>query len=147
VAVGAPTQAIGDATREQLRGLADLLIPAAGSMPSGGEVGARRGGGWDRVLHVRPDLLSGLEHALALAVDGPGHDPDDLLQRLGSADPSARDALLTVVAGAYYLDEEVRRAIGYPGQEAKPVNAFEFPPYVAEGLLDEVARPVGAGTA
>ena len=47
-----------------------------------------------------------------------------------------------VVAGAYYLDPSVRVVLGYPGQEALPVSAREFPEYLSEGLLDGV---VGRG--
>jgi hypothetical protein len=32
----------------------------------------------------------------------------------------------------------VRAAIGYPGQLAKPVTAFDYPAYIAEGLIDQM---------
>ena len=42
------------------------------------------------------------------------------------------------ITGAYYLDPEVRRRLGYEGQVPQPVVASVFPEYVEEGLLDPV---------
>ena len=43
-----------------------------------------------------------------------------------------------VIAGAYYLDESVRHAHGYPGTVARPVRALAYPAYLEEGLLDHL---------
>ena len=45
---------------------------------------------------------------------------------------------LAVVAG-YYTDANVRAAIGYPGQLAKPVTAFDYPAYIGVRNRVEIA--------
>lgn len=45
-----------------------------------------------------------------------------------------------VVAG-YYTDKGVGERLGYPGQLAKPVNAWQYPAYLEEGLIDPVLAP------
>ena len=129
--------------RRRLALLADVLVPAGEGMPSASEAGIADVL-VDRVLAVRPDLADPLARALDLAPLDCA-DATDLLARLKGADRRAKDALVTVVAGGYYLDEDIRRRLGYPGQDARPVNAFAFPEYVAEGLLDAVDQPAGVG--
>ena len=60
------------------------------------------------------------------------------LDELRRVDRPAHQALLVVVAAGYYLSEDVRTRIGYAGQEAIAVDAFAYPEYVSEGLLDGV---------
>jgi choline dehydrogenase-like flavoprotein len=127
---------LSDADREQLRRLADLLIPAADGRPAGGEINV------EPALTARPDLVEPLAGAIAAAGPGPWPDPDALLAQL---EPAAREALVTIVAGAYYLNPAVRRAVGYPGQQPHPAEPGAFPAYVAEGLLDDVNRPPYVG--
>jgi choline dehydrogenase-like flavoprotein len=111
--------------------VADRLIPGDHGMPAAGsvDVGGRL---LDRVLSARPDLVPGLVRGLEW--------DNDNLDRLAAEDPAANGALTFAVVGAYYLDESVRAAIGYPGQLAKPVSPFSFPEYVAEGLLPLAAE-------
>jgi hypothetical protein len=122
---------LGAAELTALRACADELIPAAHGMPAAGAIVDSRVG---FVLAARPDLVAPLRTALRPELGG---DPLERLGRLG-AEPDQLAALqLTIVAG-YYTDTDVRRRIGYPGQVAKPVDAYAFPDYVAEGLLDPV---------
>jgi hypothetical protein len=44
------------------------------------------------------------------------------------------------VAGAYFLNPEVRRLIGYPGQEARPIEPEDPPDYEQDGLLASVVE-------
>jgi hypothetical protein len=37
----------------------------------------------------------------------------------------------------------VQHRIGYPGQEPRPVSAFTYPEYLAEGLLDHLVTDNG----
>jgi hypothetical protein len=114
-------------------GLADHLIPAAHGMPSAGEVvDAKR---LRFVLRSRPDLVEPLRSALGPAL---GDDPTLRVERLGADDPDALAALQLAVVGGYYTDATVRELIGYPGQEARPVDAGRYPEYLAEGLTDQV---------
>ncbi len=122
--------------RDRLRELANVLIPAGDGMPGAGDVldDARV----DRAVRALPDQFD----LAAVLEQASERDPADWLADLAQADPAATHALRVVVAGAYYLDPSVRVALGYPGQEALPVSAREFPEYLSEGLLDGV---VGRG--
>jgi hypothetical protein len=142
-----PTPAAGvvdDALRERLRTFADVLIPAAHDMPSAGDVGVAHRQ-LDRVLAVRPDLAEPLARAVA-DVDPADHETS--LARLRDGDREAHDALLLVVAGGYYIDPDVRRRIGYDGQQPVEVRPEIIPNYVEEGLIEPllargpVYRPV-----
>ncbi|HEY6762405.1 MAG TPA: hypothetical protein VI318_23090 [Baekduia sp.] len=123
---------VDDALRDRLRAFADVLIPAAHDMPSAGEVGVADGQ-LDRVLAVRPDLAEPLARAVA-DVDPADHETS--LARLRDADREAHDALLLVVAGGYYIDADVRRRIGYDGQQPVEVRPEIIPNYVEEGLIE-----------
>ncbi len=87
-----------------------------------------------RQRHRLHDLRRALE-ALGPDVDA-GEAPDHLLGRL---DDGAAATLALAVVAAYYAAPEVRRAIGYPGQEARAVAVVAIPDYLDEGLLDHVA--------
>jgi hypothetical protein len=100
--------------RETLAGLADALIPAGDGMPSASEAGAA-GALLDEVLRVRGDLeepLSTLTRAAA------GHDPAAEVDRLKAEEPELFEALTTAIAGGYFMSEDVRERVGYPGQQA-----------------------------
>jgi hypothetical protein len=130
-----PTRAAGavdDALRDRLRTFADVLIPAAHDMPSAGEVGVADHQ-LDKVLAVRPDLAEPLARAVA-DVDPADHETS--LARLRDGDREAHDALLLVVAGGYYIDPDVRRRIGYDGQQPVEVRPEIIPNYVEEGLIE-----------
>jgi hypothetical protein len=126
--------AIDPARRELFRDVASHLIPAAHGMPAAGDVVDDRRLAF--VLRARPDIVDALRAALRPELPG---DPVSRLGALAAADETESVAALqlAVVAG-YYTDDDVRAAIGYPGQLAKPVSAFDYPAYVAEGLIDRV---------
>lgn len=124
VPVAAPAAGID---RDRLASLADELIPAADGMPAASAVGVHAAL-LDRVLTARPDLRSGLVAAL------------DTL-RIDPSDPAARGRVAYVVAGAYYLDDGVRRRLGYATDDPAPVRIEGFPTYVADGLLDHLLTP------
>lgn len=125
--------------RKTLARLADVLVPASDGMPSASAVGVADAG-VDLVLDSRPDLKDVLARLLD-AVEGEA--PHAAVARLeGEApDPVRFEALLVVVFGAYYMAPEVRRRIGYPGQEARPVDVLaDLAAYISEGLLDPVVE-------
>jgi hypothetical protein len=130
--------------RDRLRRFADALIPEAHGMPSASAVGVADRQ-LDRVLRARPDLATPLARGVA-AVDP--EDRDGSLERLRSDDREAHDALLLVVAGGYYIDQDVRRRLGYDGQKPVEVRPEIIPNYVEEGLIEPllergpVFRPV-----
>lgn len=125
---------LGGGQRATLAAVADALIPAAHGMPSAGLVldSARL----EFVLGARSDLQGPLSAALRPEL---GDVPSERLAAL-EAEPEHLAALHLVVVAGYYTDAEVRALIGYPGQLARPVNAFDFPEYVAEGLVERVVE-------
>jgi hypothetical protein len=118
--------------RDRLRRFADKMIPAVDGMPAASEAGVADKG-LDRVLAARPDLTAPLLRALA-EVDA--DDWEASLERLGSSDREAHEALQTVVAGGYYINPDIRRRIGYDGQQAIEVRPEIIPNYVEEGLVE-----------
>jgi hypothetical protein len=91
----------------------------------------------DDVLRARPDLAGPLQRALT----DPFDDAARRLEELRVGDGSAYRAVITAVAGAYYLDAGAQRALGYGGQQAIQLTTRQIPAYVLDGLLDEVRDP------
>jgi hypothetical protein len=127
---------LGAELRSVFAGLADVLIPAGDRMPSAGQVALERGA-LDAVLAVRADLVDDLVQLLERAR---GADPDAEVARLQRDDEAGFQLLTTVVAGGYFLDEGVREAIGYRGQEAVPIEPTDPPDYERDGLLASVVE-------
>jgi len=123
-----------DKLRVWLGAVADDLIPAADGMPAATEVGVT-GSQLDLVLAVRPDLARALNRAWVLAGE---HLPGPALRLLADLDPRAHQAVLEIVAGAYYTSDLVKRLLGYTGQQPVPVRPEDYPAYLAEDLLDRV---------
>jgi hypothetical protein len=113
--------------------VADHLIPEAHGMPSAAAVvdEARL----RFVLTARPDLIEPLVAALRPQL---GEDPQARLDALASEDPARLAALQLTIVGGYYTDRDVRQRIGYPGQMAIEVRSWELPPFIEEGLIDDV---------
>ncbi len=102
-------------------------------MPSAGD--AVRDPNLRFVLRARPDLVAPLGAALRAEL---GADPASRLAALERDAPDALAALQLVVVGGYYTDKRVRELIGYPGQEALELHTGSLPPYLEEGLTDQV---------
>ena len=109
--------------RETLAGLADALIPAADGMPSATEAGAT-GALLDEVLSVRGDLEEPLATLTATAA---GRDPRAEVDRLQANEPELFEALTTAIAGGYFMSDDVRERLGYPGQEALKLEDDQDP--------------------
>jgi hypothetical protein len=125
---------------EELRGLlaiADVLIPGTSDMPAASA--APKIDDWLGVaLAARRDVF---DEVLMLATSLgrlPSAMLSDELRRLSDAEPERFEPLSAVIAGAYLMVPEVRRAIGYPGQVRR------FPPFdqaaeeITSGILDPV---------
>jgi choline dehydrogenase-like flavoprotein len=133
VPVTVPTRPPTPAERVKFVKLADVLIPGATEAlkPSVLDIGV---GPLDEVLAARPDLTPTLHRILAT-------DFSDAQQRVDEIRVKGHEefsVLTLAVAGAYYLDQRVRMAIGYPGQEGDPVSIDSYPEYITEGLLDHL---------
>lgn len=128
-----PLLAFDGARRATFTHVADHLIPEAHGMPSAGDVvdDARL----RFVLRARPDLLEELLAALRADL---GDDPAERLAALERDEPDQHAALLQAVVFGYYTDAEVRKRLGYPGQRAIQLYSWKVPPYIEEGLTDQV---------
>src|ERR1700687_4457660 len=116
--------------RAVLAAVADVLIPKGDGMPSASEADAA--GRWlDEVLRLRPDFgppLAALLHTLQ------GSAPPAAVTRVRAEDPAGFGVLAEVVAGGYFLNPEVRSAIGDPGQPAVPIVDEEPAHYEHDSL-------------
>jgi len=118
--------------RALLGKLADVLIPAGDGLPSASAASVM-GEGLDQVLAVRPELAAALKKVLACSS---GSAPTDAISQLKTKDPSTFGLLAELVAGAYFLNPQVRASLGYDGQTARAIDPR--PDYLEEGLLQSV---------
>jgi hypothetical protein len=126
-----PLAVFDESRRASFAAVANYLIPAAHGMPSAGDI-------VDDVrirfvLRARPDLIEPFQAALGYQF---GEDLSARLTALERDEPDQYAALLLVVVGGYYTDKDVRDRLGYPGQVAKTVNAWQYPDFLEEGLID-----------
>ena len=128
-----PVAALDEDARRVIAAVADHLIPEAHGMPSAAAIvdEARL----RFVLTARPDILEPLVAAVRPEL---GDDPRARLDALARDDAAALAALQLAIVGGYYTDRSVRRLIGYPGQMAIEVRSWELPPFIEEGLIDDV---------
>ncbi|MFZ0088095.1 MAG: hypothetical protein WAL63_01220 [Solirubrobacteraceae bacterium] len=120
--------------RRAFAALADGMIPASAGMPSASQSGAHLSG-LDAVLAARPDLADPLREALTrVNATPPGRSALEVVRSPGHEDDWG--VLGIVVAAAYFVNPEVRAALGYPGQEALPVD--ELPDDLDPELLASV---------
>jgi len=120
--------------RTTLAALADVLIPAGGGFPSASEAGAS-GEGLDLVLAARPDLAEPLSRILEAARGRPAA---AVVAELRASNPEAFGVLAEVVPGAYFMNAAVRKALGYAGQDARPLDPERDT--VDRSLLEPVLR-------
>ncbi len=129
-------QQISDSDRALFAKLADYLIPAYGKMPSASSVEVQ-GDLLDKVMDARPDLLEGFKRGLAACQSG---EPSAALNALLRADAAAFQALSLTASGGYYMADEVRKQLGYPGQEGGAYDPHETPEYLTNGMIERVVR-------
>jgi hypothetical protein len=112
--------------------LADEIIPCGEGFPSASQAGVALEG-LDQVLKVRPELTEPLQTLLAAARD---KSPREFADHLRSKEPGLFGVLTEAVAGAYFLNRDVRERLGYAGQTAKAIDPR--PDYLDDGLLQSV---------
>jgi hypothetical protein len=120
--------------RATLASLADVLIPGGDDLPAASRAGVTEQG-LEAVLAALPEVAAPLTALLQALGD---QEPGAAVARLEHSDPAGFDLLCTVVAGAYFLNPEVRQAIGYHGQHALPIQVEDPPDYEQDGLLASV---------
>ena len=112
--------------RLTLARLADVLVAEGHGMPAASAVGVADGL-LDRCLDAAPVLAESLA---AVLDEAPTDGLDAFVRRLAERRPEDFAALSTTVVGAYYLSDEVRRLIGYPGQQPTPLSVVAEPDYL-----------------
>ena len=112
--------------RLTLARLADVLVDEGVGMPAASAVGVADGL-LDRFLDAAPSLA---EPLMALLDEAPADGLDAFVRRLAADRPGDFAVLSTTVVGAYYLSDEVRRLIGYPGQQPTPMSVAGEPDYL-----------------
>lgn len=117
--------------RVWLTSIADQLIPEGDGMPAASEV-AVTADQLGRVLAVRPDLAPHLLRAFGATMTMAAADAIDLLT---GSDPDALDAITLAVAGGYYMHPDVRRLLGYTGQQPRTIT-------IAEGIDEDMLMRV-----
>jgi hypothetical protein len=122
------------AQRAVLAGLADVLIPAGDGMPSASAAAVAEEG-LDRVLAAVPSLAASLAEVLAKAK---GREPAEVVAHLARTDPAAYGVLTEVVTAAYFMNPDVRQAVGYTGQGPSPLDPRVD--YMEDGLLESVIK-------
>lgn len=120
--------------RDVLAGLADVLIPAGDDMPSASAASVA-GEGLNRVLAAVPSLEASLAEVLARAK---GREPAEVVSSLARTDPAAFGILTEVVTAAYFMNPDVREALGYHGQGPSPLDPRVD--YMEDGLLESVIK-------
>jgi hypothetical protein len=118
--------------RELLSSLADVLIPAGDGHPSASAADVA-GAGLDQVLATCPEVSTGLREVLRKAE---GRTAADVVAHLRAHDAAAFGVLAEFAAGAYFMNLQVREAIGYGGQTARAIDPA--PDYL--DLLESVVR-------
>lgn len=125
---------IDDKLRRAFVAIADVLIPAYRDLPaaSGADVG---GEPLDRVLALRDDVKPDFVRGLRMAVGKP---PEAAARALNESDPKALAAIGLVASAIYYMNPDVRKKIGYPGQDRSPIDPNAIPEYSQDNLLQPV---------
>jgi hypothetical protein len=123
--------------RAALGAVADALIPPHGEFDSPSRVpGFDR---WlERALAARSDALEEVFAAALPIVALASAERRGALEEYSREDPAGFHLLSSVVAGAYLMIPEVRKAIGYPGQRRHPAQFDEAANQIMDGILDPV---------
>lgn len=121
--------------RQVFAAIADVLIPEAEGMPAASAVGIQHDP-LDHVLGLRPELADDVLRGLRSVADEPNG--TSAAERLNREDPAAMGAIGLVASAAYYMQPEVRKLIGYPGQAQRPVRPEEEDDFREDGLLQPV---------
>lgn len=112
---------LDDAQRRTLGLILDILIPSALGMPSAREADVHTR--WiDEALRLRPDLGDDLVVALESLNGIEADSLREMLRAFASSHPGEFASLGTLIAGAYYMDDRARAALGYPGQESRSLR-------------------------
>lgn len=112
--------ALTDEDRQLFATVANILVPGDGEMPSADDVDISHH--WlDRALQTRPDMLSALSFILGELRARNDRELSSAIDDIAESSHQQFETFGKLISGAYFLDPRVREAIGYPGQEARPL--------------------------
>lgn len=112
------TDSLTDQQRKLIADIAAVVLPGGGSQPAASEINLEQAP-IDRVFKSRPDLRT----PFIAALNGYDDEPEDFLSAL---DESGYNSIMTVLCAAYLMDERVKKALYYPGQQALTPNRGGF---------------------
>lgn len=116
--------AFTDAERNRLESFADQLIPRDGNHPSASDIGVF-GALYQTALGYNPDIGTLFGTALSKV-------PGDDIFALRKIDPALFERVAETIGAIYFMDPDVRIAVGFPGREAR---AARIDTAEIEGLL------------
>lgn len=126
-----------DDERATLIAVADVLIPGTATDPAPSVLGDYTK--WlDRALDARADVFPVIMALVGEWTGKTGVGLDSALRALAVDDPAIFNDLTSVLAGAYLMSPEIRRAIGYPGQGRNPARLEQAAEELSDGVLDPV---------
>lgn len=114
------------AQRATLAQMADILVAEGHGMPAASAVGVSDDL-LDRFLDAAPALA---EPLIALIDEAPADALDAFVRGLEAQRSDDFAVLSAAVVGSYYLSDEVRLLIGYPGQQPSPLPVAAEPEYL-----------------
>jgi hypothetical protein len=127
---------LSESDRDVFAGIADVIVPAWERMPAASTVGVHTHL-LDTVLRARPDLVDGVRKAIEHCRS---REPSEAVNSLYRENRAVFDAFTLAVTGGYYMADEVRALIGYPGQESPEYDPYETAQYLTDGILERVTR-------
>ena len=123
------SSALTESQREAVARLAAVILPGTENQPAALDIGIESGP-IDRALKSRPELVAEFCHLL----DRCAGDAEAYLQALPETE---FNLVLTLICAAYVMDEGVKNALGYFGQQALTPNRGGFG---AEELVIEMMQ-------
>jgi hypothetical protein len=124
---------ISDRTRSGLARIVAVILPGTDRLPSGLQVGAHEQL-LDAALAADPRLTPAVIEFGDRAADVESLTIDDLI---GWSESSAETVVFALTA-SYYMSTDVRLALGYPGQQRRPINEATPEEQQTEDLLEPV---------
>lgn len=130
---------LSPSARQRFSLIADVLIPRALGMPAASDVDIA-GAMLDHVLKLRPDLIVNFRRAIEFEKVDNAASAERAAIVMNERDPTALTALGVVAIAIYYMHPDVRKLLGYPGQESRPVLPYEEDDWQTDPLLTPVVE-------
>jgi len=125
--------------RQQFALISDVLIPRALGMPAASDVDIA-GSMLDHVLKLRDDLVTDFMRAVSFENVDDAATAERAAVVMNERDPKALTALGLVASAIYYMHLDVRKLLGYPGQESRPVLPDDEDDWQTDTLLNPVIK-------